>query len=133
MPRLSVIVVRLSLLYLVAGTVIGSLLLASRGTDLPGGIWLLRPGHVEALLFGFMAQIAFGTGYWILPRTRGWSGKWPMIAAVVLLNGGLWLVALEPLTGQPLLAPAGRAAEAAAVAMFAVSVWPRVRGVVRPG
>lgn len=132
MPRLSAWLVRIALLHFAVWGVIGGLLLASKAVPLPGWLWLLRPAHVDGLLVGFVIQLAFGVALWILPKAppsgRGWAGAPPAAPAGVLLNAGVGLVALGGvLSGPAELAAVGRIAEAAAVATFAVHVWPRVR------
>lgn len=127
MPTLSVIAVRLALLYFAAGTSIGALLLASRAVALPGVLWALRPFHVEAVLFGFTVQLAVGVAYWMLPRAPGRVGERAMRAAIGLLNGGVLLASLS----VPVLTFAGRMAEALALLTFAAHVWPRVRAARR--
>ena len=94
MQKLSVWAVRLSLVYFALGAVLGALLLAAKAVALPPGLWLLRPAHVEALLFGFMVQFVMGVGYWILPRVPAPWGEVLMTAALAFLNAGVWAVAL---------------------------------------
>ena len=130
MPTLSTWAVRASLLYLVAGTTLGAALMAGKAVALPPGLWALRPLHVEALLFGFVVQLVFGVAYWILPRLPGEkarpSGR-PVALALGLLNAGVWLVAVAPLSPWGGAVVAGRGCEAAACGVFARHVWPRVR------
>lgn len=133
MPKLSVWAVRLSLLYLVAGAALGGVLLAGKAVGLPPWLWALRPAHVEALLFGFVVQFAFGVAYWILPRTPSRASGRPVLLALVLLNAGVGLVVIAVLLGPVAFVLMGRVCEAAAVAAFAVHVWPRVRAVRAPG
>lgn len=125
MPRLSVIAVRLSLAYFVAGTTLGALLLAGKAVPVPPWLWTLRPAHVEALLFGFVVQLVVGVGFWILPRTPARASERPVALAVVLLNAGIVAVSASMLWDG--LAVAGRVCEAGAIVAFAYHVWPRVR------
>lgn len=67
MPRLSVWMVRLSLVALVAGAVIGALLLGG----MPAAVrqaGALRAVHIALMLFGGLVQFVLGVAYWILPR-----------------------------------------------------------------
>lgn len=128
MPKRSVWLVRAAFVYLVLGFTVGSLLLVQKATPLHPGLWMLRPLHVEFLLFGFMVQFAFGVGLWILPRTPKPQSEAPGWWAGVLLNLGVWLAGLGGGVlhfGLPALL--GRLAEAVALVIFAVQVWPRVR------
>jgi hypothetical protein len=128
MPRLSVWFVRASLVYLLFGFTFGALILAQKGISYYPGVWLLFPIHMEFLLIGWLAQLAMGVAFWIMPRfsrspARGnVSLVW---AAFFLLNAGLAVAVL-----QLWLAPAaliGRIAEAAAGIVFALGLWRRVK------
>ncbi|HEU4828715.1 MAG TPA: hypothetical protein VFT04_05935 [Gemmatimonadales bacterium] len=129
MPLASRVFLRLALLHLVAGSILGAWLLGAKGgwpTTAPE--WF-RPAHVEMLLLGWLLNLIMGTAYWILPRhatgpARGRTG--PVVFALVSLNAGVitagcfgWLVA-------------GRALEATAAAAFALHAWSRVRPSIRP-
>ena len=104
MPRLSLWFLRSALTYLVLGVSAGALLLANRGV--PFGTWvpLLRPLHVEFLLVGWTIQLAFGVGFWILPRFRAgaerrrerfaWIAYW-------LLNAGVLTTGIGGTAGAP--------------------------------
>jgi hypothetical protein len=132
MPRLSVWLVRASLVYLVLGFTLGALLLAQKGLGGIPALWAWRPAHVELLLIGWTVQLVMGVAYWIFPRfgmsvaaRRIEPGAW---AAFGLLNGGVWAVGI----GSALEAPswvvlAGRGAEAVAVALMVATIWARVR------
>lgn len=130
MPKLSVLAIRLSLLYFATGTAVGSLLLAGKAVPIPGWMWLLRPAHVEAMLFGFMVQLVMGVAFWMLPRVPGYDGKRQIGMALTLLNAGVLLAAAAPLL--PGFAVAGRVCEGAALVLFGTHIWPRVRPARRP-
>ncbi|MFT5144783.1 MAG: hypothetical protein ACI80V_003038 [Rhodothermales bacterium] len=128
MPTVSVWLVRASLVHLALGATLGAALLTGKVAEVPAWIWVLRPLHVEILLFGFVIQLAFGVAWWILPRTpERKPTRLPWVAGV-LLNAGLWVVGLVPFAGWPgevfLL---GRVVQAVALVVFARSVWPRIR------
>lgn len=128
MPKVSLYLVRLALLYLVAGFTIGSLLLADKGLRIGTWLWVLRPLHIEFLLFGWMVQLTFGVAAWILPRTATRSSLRPVVVAGVLLNAGVWLVGIGGgLSGSVGLVLAGRICEIGAIGAFGYHVWPRVR------
>ena len=115
--------------YLVAGFTVGLLLLANKGLALYPALWRLLPSHIEFLLFGWTLQLAFGIAYWILPRFRASRGRvWLAVLAYVAVNAGIGLTVLGyGLGGAGNLIVAGRAAEASAVAAFALHAWPRVK------
>jgi heme/copper-type cytochrome/quinol oxidase subunit 1 len=131
MPAWSVRLIRGALVYLVAGAMIGAMLLsaAARGVAVPVGP--ARALHAELLLFGWLVQFTMGVAYWMMPKHATGPERGPVapiVAAWLLLNAGVWLAGL----GQALLWPdpvviAGRAAEAGAVLAFAVNLVPRVK------
>ncbi|HSN76754.1 MAG TPA: hypothetical protein VL334_16905 [Anaerolineae bacterium] len=127
MPRLSVWFIRLSLLYLALGFSLGALMLANKGLAFAPWLWRLRPAHIELLLVGWIAQLAMGMAFWILPRFQSSRGDVrPVWLALLLLNGGLLLACLS-LSSWTLVA--ARVAEMAAVAAFAWHAWPRVKAI----
>ena len=129
MPRLSVWFIRAALLYLVAGFTFGALMLANKGLSFSPLLWRLLPIHVEIVLMGWIAQLALGVAYWILPRFRQARGNTQAAgAAFVLLNTGIWLIGLSLVINGPSWVPLlGRLAEVGAAAAFALHAWPRVK------
>jgi hypothetical protein len=117
------------LIHLAIGFTLGGLLLLHKGVTLDAMLWRALPSHIELLLLGWIAQLAMGVAFWILPRIRGGRGnERPAWLAFVLLNFGVLCVGL----GTPLRAPiaillAGRLAEGAAVTAFAAHAWARVK------
>ncbi|HET7790581.1 MAG TPA: hypothetical protein VFK78_07260 [Gemmatimonadales bacterium] len=133
MPRASVWLIRLALLHLLAGFTLGALLLVAKGTGVPAGAMALLPVHIEFLLIGWMAQLAIGVAHWIFPRFgaggtfRGPRREGAAWIALVALNLGVWAAAAGGLERTPWLLVAGRAAEVAAAASFALGTWARAR------
>ncbi|HOA23581.1 MAG TPA: hypothetical protein PK801_08340 [Aggregatilineales bacterium] len=128
MPRLSVWMVRTSLLYLGTGFTIGALMLANKGVPFAPRLWSLLPVHAEMLLIGWTVQLAMGVAFWILPRFRGERPREGLAwAAFALLNTGIWAVAAGRLAGLSAGVIAGRVAELAAVGAFAAHAWPRIK------
>lgn len=130
MPRLSVLAVRLSLLYLLLGFTLGALMLANKGAPFAPWVWRLLTGHMDILLFGFIIQLAIGVAYWILPRYRGGrrGNETAVWISVVLLNLGIWIVALSGWFGIPQYWIAlGRALQLAAAFLFLLQIWRRIR------
>ena len=103
MERITVFMVKTSLMYFVTGFLLGAAMLITKGL---GYIWLtavFMPTHSHLLLVGWLVQFVMGIAYWILPRRRtarqplGYSGK---LAFTVygMLNVGLVLrVVFEPM------------------------------------
>src|SRR5574338_531253 len=123
MPRLSVWTLRAALLYLMTGFTFGALMLANKGIPFWPALWSLLPVHTEFLLVGWMAQLALGMAFWILPRFPGGSrgNEKLALAAIVLLNIGLLLAALQ--VANPLALPLARLCEAGAGLLFALHAW----------
>lgn len=137
MDRLSAVMVRASFVWLLAGVVVGGLMLSDR--SLPGD-WRLwaSPTHGHILFVGWFLQFALGIGFWLLPRRR--TPERPLgyaegiaYGAVVALNLGLGLRALaEPAERsgtsewwtQALLLGSS-ALQIGAVALFVALLWPR--------
>jgi hypothetical protein len=130
MPRLSQLFVRTALVYLLLGFTFGALMLANKGLPLHPALWRLLPAHIEFLLIGWTLQLALGVAFWILPRF--WEGaprgnEVGAQLAYVLLNLGVWLVALGALLAAPAaISFLGRTAELAAVVAFGAHIWPRI-------
>lgn len=131
MPRLTCWFIRAALIYLIAGFLLGALLLAQKAWPIHPALWRLLPAHVEFLVFGWVAQLTMGVAYWILPRfrpgpVRGKQGlAW---LAFGLLNAGVMLAGVAPvITAPALVTLLGRSAEAGAVLAFALHAWPRVK------
>lgn len=134
MPRVSIWFVRAALGYLVLGFTLGALLLWSKAMPVATAGWPWRPAHIEFLLIGWTAQLVLGVALWIFPRRRLASEPYgPQGLAwlgFVLLNTGVWFVAIGPFLGSAMgagLAWGGRLIEIAAVGACAGNLWGRVR------
>jgi hypothetical protein len=136
--RLTSIMLRIALGWLVIGFVIGGAMLTDR--ELPGQwrLWL-APGHGHMLFVGWFLQFVIGVAYWLLPRKRSPSQpvgyvERPAYIAVAALNTGLiFRVGGEGLerAGHPSDATFTALVIAAvlqilAAAIFVVQLWPRV-------
>ncbi|MDQ3541313.1 MAG: cbb3-type cytochrome c oxidase subunit I [Chloroflexota bacterium] len=140
MDRLSIVMVRSSLIWLLAGVVIGSLMLVDRAIPGDWRLWM-APSHGHMLFVGWLVQFALGIAYWLMPRKR--SPERPLgyheglaISGSVALNVGLALrVIAEPLErtghGDPAtlaLLIGSAALQFAAIAVFVGQLWPRIYG-----
>jgi hypothetical protein len=130
MPKLSVWATRGALTYLLLGFTFGALLLINKAMSFDHRIWLLLPLHIEFLLMGWIVQLVFSVTYWILPRFKSTpkrgrvSFAW---AALCLLNAGIWSVSVASLASETSWLVFGRVLEAAAILIFAVYLWSRVK------
>jgi len=138
MPKLSVWMIRASLLHLSIGFTLGGLMLLNKGVPVEGWFWALLPLHMEMLLIGWLVQLAMGVAYWILPRFYKYVAREETYAdprgnvrlawaAFVLLNAGVLLVGLAGWWGGVGARIAGRAAEGLAALAFAMHAWPRIK------
>jgi hypothetical protein len=131
MPFLSVLLVRTALCWLAAGVGMGALLLASKATPLPVGVFRLFHLHSEAVLVGWMVQLTMGVAWWILPKYPRFPERGPAApiwAAWLLLNGGVLLAGVGRSVGASGgVVMTGRVAELLAVCSFAAVAWPRVK------
>lgn len=131
MPRATIWLVRAALVHLVIGAGLGALLLVTKaGWATP--LWVGRtwPLHAEMQLLGWMAQLAIGVAYWILPKhatapVRG--PALPVVMAALCLNMGVVAAGLGQVVNHAWLAAGGRVAELAAAALFAVNAVPRIK------
>lgn len=130
MPRLTILSVRLALVQLLLGFGIGALLLISKATGAVAGIWTYLPLHIDLLLIGWMAQLAIGVAFWILPRFAGGQRPhaWLAWLAVAAVNIGILIVgadAVHPETGSFQLL--GKSLQAGGLIAFIAHAWPRVK------
>jgi hypothetical protein len=138
LPRPSVWLLRLALVYLVAGFGAGALALAS-GTGAYRAA--LVAAHVELVLFGFAMQFTMGIAFSAFPRVSGSRGRPGRIwVALLLLNGGVlistsaFLIALsDPALAPPALFAAGSTCVMASAVVWCADMWPRVRSHARGG
>jgi cbb3-type cytochrome oxidase subunit 1 len=132
MPRLSVLFIRASLVYLVLGFSFGGLMLINKGFPVHFFLWRLLPSHIEFVLFGWIVLLVMGMGFWILPRfssqpvrgneTLAWL-------AFIMVNVGIIFIVLASLgVGGAWLTFLGRMAEAVGVFLFVAHAWPRIKG-----
>jgi hypothetical protein len=129
MPRLSVWMLRLSLLALLAGSLPGAWLLATEPAFHPSTP-ALRLLHRELMLFGWLAQFVLGVAYWIFPRyPRAPARGSPRLAwaTFCLFEGGLGLTLAGVGAGLPSLAWSGRAMLGGGTGGFLLLLWRRIR------
>jgi hypothetical protein len=128
MPRLSVWFIRASLLYLLLGFFFGALILVQKGIPFYAPLWYLFPLHMEFLLIGWLAQLALGVAFWIIPRFGSGSPRGPVgliWASFGLLNAGILTTALQ--YWLPAAMWIGRMAEVLAAVLFVIGSWRRIK------
>jgi hypothetical protein len=134
MPKLSVWLVRASLIHMGVGFLFGALILHHKGIPIYPWTWKLLNPHIEMMISGWTMQFVMGVAFWILPRfTVGFTSEgrygnsilgWWSFGA---LNSGVLLVAVGAWFTLDLLTLAGRFCTFGAVCLFVVLIWPRVK------
>lgn len=130
MPTPSRWMIRLALIYLIAGMAMGALLLIHKAYPINPAVWMLLPVHIEVTIFGWIIQLTLGTAYYMLPRfiegpPRG--RPWLAAAMVVALNLGILLVITDSLVMVRFpLQLTGRILEMLAVGIFIFLHWSRI-------
>ena len=138
MDRVSIVLVRAGLVWLVTGFVLGALMLSDA---LVPGDWRLwfAPTHGHILFVGWFLQFAVGVGYWLLPRKRsperpeGYREQTAFLA-FGLLNAGLLLrVIVEPLERSgsasqwlDIAMAISALLQLAAIIIIASQIWQRI-------
>ena len=131
MTRLSMWTVRMALLYLGTGFLIGALMLTQKGLPFDPAMLRMLPMHIEFVLIGWTLQLAMGVAFWILPRlsreprygnqTFGWLAFALLNVGVLCVGPGQWLGA------SPAVFLGGRLLELSACLFFVLHAWPRVK------
>ncbi|TGL86245.1 hypothetical protein EHQ68_13005 [Leptospira congkakensis] len=67
-PIQSVWLIRISLIYLLLGTSLGTLLMLNKIFVLSPEIWKFLPLHYSIVIWGFLIQFIMGNAYWMFPK-----------------------------------------------------------------
>jgi len=129
MPVQSRWMLRLSLFYFLAGTLVGAAMLLHKAFAYNASVWLFRPIHIQVLIWGFIIQFTLGTGYYILPRyLQGQARGNPILAwgVVVGLNIGIILNVIATYMNENTLGLIGISFQAVAVLLFVLLHWKRI-------
>lgn len=130
MPAQSIWMIRISLVYLLIISLIGSLLLIHKVIDIHPMMWAFLPVHYEMAIWGWLVQFVMGTAYWIFPRylqpkPRG-SVRTAWLVVVLLNTGVLFLIVENLLQISRLFKMSGRVLIIASILCFASIMWERV-------
>lgn len=131
MPRLSIHIIRTSLIYFALGSLIGAGILFEKSFSYFPAIWLFLPMHIEMLLFGWIIQLVIGVSFWMLPKfgSAPIRGNEKLVwVSFLLLNSGILLICISSLiVNNDALAFSGRLLELIAILFYARHAWPRVK------
>ena len=130
MPKLSVWLVRASLIHMGVGFLFGALILHHKAVPIAIWSWRLLNPHIELMIFGWTIQFVMGIAFWILPRFSGdqrygkvYLGWW----SFRLLNLGILLTAVATWLASDWVSLVGRLSTLGAVFLFVLLIWPRVK------
>lgn len=131
MPRLSVWMVRASLLHMGAGFLFGALILFHKGVPLAGALWTLLNPHIELMIFGWTMQLVMGVAFFALPRLPDRDNRYGAVYlgwwSFGLLNGGVVLTALARWLSLDGFALSGHLLILLGILVFVIMIWPRVK------
>ncbi len=132
MPKLSVWLIRAALLHLGAGFSFGALVLFQKGYPEIPWAWTLLLPHTEVLVFGWTLQFIMGVAFYALPRFAvPGPGKYGAVRlgwwSLVLINTGVIVTAAGYVANAQLVIAAGRLGALAAIVLFVILMWPRVK------
>lgn len=138
MDRLTAVMVRLSLGWLLSGFIVGGVMLVDRVVPGAWRAWL-APSHGHMLFVGWFLQFVLGIAFWLLPRKRppsrplGYNERLSLLAVGALNIGLLLRICSEPLertrqgnavTITMLFVSA--ILQIAAAVIFVLQLWPRI-------
>lgn len=136
MPKLSRFFVKSALLCLVLGGALAGLALSGAG-GLPPVLLALRPLAWHLLTVGWTTQLIFGVAFWMFPHMPGgpprgderlaWLVFWTLNSGLALRAVGEPLAGLRPGPATAVLLPLAATLQFAAVLIFVLLTWPRVR------
>ena len=131
MPKLSVWMVRISLLHMGIGFFFGALLLFHKGVPFDSLTWRLLNPHLELMVFGWTMQFAMGIAFWILPRFSQTEKRYGNVRlgwiSFVLLNTGVWITTIGTWFANHSMALFGRVLLIVSVLCFIALIWRRVK------
>ncbi len=132
MPYLSLITLRLSVLFMVGGATLGAMALT--GKALPGvAHWVaLFPLHIVWMVIGGFVQFTLGTAFWILPKFADGPSFYGNVRAyqvsIATLNFGVILYTLQFSLHLPLfIGSVVRVLWVLAAASAAYHFFPRIK------
>ena len=137
MPTLSRWFIKIGMLYLVIGLMMGAALLAQPVMGWSSSLQVLRPVYLHFLFIGWVTQVIMGVGYWMFPKyskEKPRGKEWVGWMVLISLNAGMVLRAI----GEPavVLAPQAGLGWTLAVAAllllaagwgFIFNTWGRIK------
>lgn len=131
MPKLSVWMVRASLIHMGIGFLFGALILHHKGIPIYDWAWNLLDPHIELMIFGWTMQLVMGVAFFALPRFSKRESRYGAVYlgwwSFYLLNGGVIVAALSHWFLVDSCALSGRLLMLLGVITYVVMIWPRVK------
>ncbi len=131
MPKLSVWMVKASLIYMGIGFLFGSMILYHKGIPLYLWTWKLLNPHIEIMIFGWTIQLVMGVAFFVLPRfsdrENRYGAEYLGWCSFYLINSGVALSALADWYNIISLAFFGRLLVLSAILAFTIMIFPRVK------
>jgi hypothetical protein len=131
MPKLSVWLIRASLIHMGVGFLFGASILYNKGIPTYAWIWRLLNPHIELMIFGWTMQLVMGVAFFALPRFSHRANRYGTESlgwwSFYLLNGGVWLTSVADWYADGRLALFGRLLVLTAVMTYVIMMWPRVK------
>lgn len=139
MPLVSRLFVKSGLLFMVAALIVGVAINAPESWDLPRWFQALESTHFHLFVVGWITQIIFGVALWFFPkwnRDQPRGPAWLSWGCLGTLNVGLVLRAFSETafavgaatTGWAWTMTIAALLQFIAAGLFAVAIWPRVKG-----
>lgn len=131
MPKPSIWMIRLSLIYFLISAILGGLILSEKVIDLHPMVWSLLPVHYELAVWGWLVQFILGTAYWMFPKKLEGERRGKPLPAwimIILLNTGILLLISSNFAGNvtETLSLSGRSLITLSILIFTSLIWNRV-------
>lgn len=131
MPKLSVWLVRASLLHMGVGFLFGAMILHHKGIPIYAWSWRLLTLHIELMIFGWTMQLVMGVAFFALPRFSHRANRYGAVYlgwwSFFLLNTGVIVTASAQWFGMSGYLLFGRLLVMLGVLAYTVMIWPRVK------
>jgi len=131
--------IKTSLIFFIAGLMLGGLILYLRLTGSTDNLGILISAHTHLILFGFMVTLIMGVAYWMFPRPAKddfrYSPRlseinyWLITIGTAIRAVGEILMYAHPEGYAVFLVTVGAVAQLVAGFIFSWNIWTRIRSV----
>lgn len=131
MPKLSVWMVRASLIYMGIGFLFGSLILHHKGIPIYDWTWRLLNPHITLMIFGWTMLFVMGIAFYILPRfsdrKNRYGAEYLGWMSFSVFNGGIIASAFGGWFGNHTFTLIGTLLLLSGVLLYIGMIWSRVK------